>query len=351
MKSSYRVIQKAAVRLLRSEIPNYTLGGAICQAITVTVCWADWELIPAYLFHPIYTGYAIAVLGVMAVVMAARAQHLTKLENVIWIVLAAFLFSAEIHVINDDHQIQNNQHLADLKGQSDSFTATLEKLTKNSEASSKQFDITMNRFSKEETARQQEFNVTTQGFAGVLTKQDQSFQEQRNLSEQFMGRLVPGDRPTPQNACGLQQSKGEVLVITGDNADIAKSFPHTILEIGDLPIISVDRVGNTDELALSVDIRDKQNRVAFRMDKNGVVNRSGNLLFLHPDKSTFLLQNDFGEEVFRAQFLNPTTFQLTGKVAYCGQSIPVQNPMSHQSCSAFLGEGTHITAPSCPKQQ
>jgi hypothetical protein len=86
------------------------------------------------------------------------------------------------------------------------------------------------------------------------------------------------------------------------------------------------------------------------MDKDGIVNRS-NLILLHPDKSTFLLQDEYGRDIFRAQFLNPKTFEVSGKLGYCGKLFPVQNPNIHGYCSVHNGGGIAYGARSCPVQQ
>jgi len=136
------------------------------------------------------------------------------------------------------------------------------------------------------------------------------------------------------------------MVIAGDSADITGSFPHTILMVGSFSVLSVDRVENSGNLAISVDMRDQSNRVAFRIDKNGIVNRS-QLIVLRPDKSTLLLQDEYGKEVFRARYRNPQVFEVNGQVAYCGRLLRLQ-PSGF--CSSYNNVEIHLPGDSCPTQ-
>jgi hypothetical protein len=191
-------------------------------------------------------------------------------------------------------------------------------------------------------------------FAGMLNKQDKSFEAQRELSEQFTGRLVPGDNPTPHNSClpdGQDPSDGQILIAFGDNADIEEKLPHDILDMGDFPVIAVDRVENSDAIALSLDFRDNQNRIALRINKDGVINRTG-LILMHPNKSTFLIQDSFGNEILRAMYVNRKVFEVKGKAIYCGKIFDLQPSFMHNDCSMLSGKaGYRLAAPTCPMPQ
>jgi hypothetical protein len=274
------------------------------------------------------------------------------------------LVGLEIRTLYLDRDEHDREQAYAACEQLERFGQIADKMNTAISTSQSQFNATMDKFSGDEQVQQQQFNATMRAFgeaqisennhfAGILGKQQQAFEEQRDLSEELHGRLVPGDSPTPSNACSkfYQPKDGEVTLIIGDSADITGTFPHTFLSIGGFPVLSVDRVSSSSEdLSLSVDLRDQSNRIAFRMNKDGVVNKT-NLILLHPDKSTLLLQDEYGVDIFRARFLNPKVFEVSGKVSYCGQLLPVQNPMIHGYCSAFNGGDIAYGAPPCPKPQ
>lgn len=68
-------------------------------------------------------------------------------------------------------------------------------------------------------------------FSGVLKEQRALNESQQDFSEQFLGRLVPGNDPTPHNAClpdGQNPKEGEILSIFGDMSAIGP-LPQTVL--------------------------------------------------------------------------------------------------------------------------
>lgn len=304
-------------------------------------------------------GKAIGVLAVVAGIMSVRDMKV--LGKFIWVVLLISLLLTEFRAIGKDRTGANTQATADRKTQDDDFAKVLKSqdiafgqvlnaqnqdfaqtatdLTSAYKLSQRQFNTTLGTLVKSHKEDEKEFS-------GVLDRQNRSFEKQQELSEQVIGRLVPGDSATPHNACSANGPKsGDFLVITGDSADITRSLPHTIIMVGKTPVLSVSRVENTDNIAISVDMRDQLNRIAFRIDENGVVNRS-NLIALHPDKSTLLVQNEYGEEVFRARFLNPKAISVTGRVGYCGHLFQIES--IHGYCSVHNGIGIAISAASCP---
>jgi hypothetical protein len=41
------------------------------------------------------------------------------------------------------------------------------------------------------------------------------------------------------------------------------------------------------------------------VNQDGAVNRANDLILLHPNKSTFLIEDSFGTEFLRASYINP----------------------------------------------
>lgn len=339
---------------IRHEWKKYLLYYLCYLAI---LGWLAWWIPYRHLPWP---GVAVAIIAMLAALMSIHADIHPR-HKFIYFALMAALLTTEFRAMRKDRtdtqQAQNewntkedNRLCAMLAGERHNTKVLLDQENASLDAILKQ---DQKAFVSTITTLLSTHKQDEKSFAGVLGKQQQAFEEQRALSEEFHGRLVPDNLPTPPNGCskGYQPKAGTVLIVSGDNGDITSNFPHTALKIGNLSVISVDRVGNTDDLSLSVDMRDKSNRIAFRMDKNGIVNRSG-LIFIHPDRSTFLLQDPFGNEFFRAQYLNPTTFKVSGSISYCGKQVPIQNPQLHDSCFIRAGgAGIYIGLPSCPTQQ
>jgi hypothetical protein len=225
-------------------------------------CWGLWWIrqIPG-------TGKSVALLAVVAALMSTFWSNLDTTAKFMWVLLMFGFLFIESRAIDKD-RIESATELANyfstISQQSSSDLKQI--LDQERQDFQSSFDTQQQAIKQQ----QDQFTKTIQtlvdthsedekNFAGVLNKQDKAFEAQRELSEQLMGRLVPGDSPTPTNACSTiyQPKDGEVLVINGDSADITGAFPHTVLMIGGFPVLSVDRVANSSEdLSLSVDIRD-----------------------------------------------------------------------------------------------
>ena len=341
--------RRKVVSILRWEIPanQYGRWGLYSQALIVLSVWAVMELRPTFTGHPVSTGYAIAALALAAVVMAARGDALTTTEKIVWIAICAVLFMWELNVIDKEHDAQEIQHTADMGLQATQFNDTLDEFTKANKTITDDFKTTIQTlvYSHREDER---------SFAGVLRRQGKAFKSLTELSEQFSGRLVPGDSPTPPNACiaaGTNPDNGEILTILGNDATIGK-FPVIVSMVGAArELIGVHKIPQSDEAYLSLDFRDEQNRVLLRMNEDGVVNRS-RLILLHPGKDTFLLQDEYGAEFLRVTYVNPTVFQVTGSEIYCGKVRPIQPGGLINMCLKGAPDVDMYTfAPPCPTPQ
>jgi autotransporter adhesin len=59
---------------------------------------------------------------------------------------------------------------------------------------------------------------------------------------------------------------------------------------------------------------------------------------LRPDKSTILIQNEFGGNILKARFMNPMVFSVSGTLLYKGNTIPVDNPNMIDTCLGHSGK-------------
>jgi hypothetical protein len=113
------------------------------------------------------------------------------------------------------------------------------------------------------------------------------------------------------------------------------SSPHNVVGINDRPIIGINR-SSTGDISLVVDMRDSHNNIILRLNENGF--RSiNNIAVLRPDKSTVLFEDGSGNELFRARYINPHVFALSGYLVSEGKEMPLQMPNIHHSCMAYSG--------------
>jgi hypothetical protein len=200
----------------------------------------------------------------------------------------------------------------------------------------------------------------TRQFGELLATEEQLFDREEQVSEFLNGRLLPSAEVTPPNACTeslashlLPVGADPVTIIYGKNAAAVTTFPHTILGVDDKSLLSVDRLAS-GSLALFLEIQDTFNRVIVRLDKNGfIVNNNYSFYLLRPDKSTVTIDNQFGEQVLNARFLNPRTFVVSGTIEYGNSKISIDSPFRKDNivegnCSAVFGP---IRGPDVPDIQ
>jgi hypothetical protein len=122
--------------------PWYSTWGFLCPIVFVVFiaywCWRS----PNHLLAP---GYAVTILGVAAVVMTVRADHFTKIEKMMWILVAIACCVVEINAIRHDREVAAKE-LADARAkEEDNFRKIGEGITNAIRESDNNFAQTMSR--------------------------------------------------------------------------------------------------------------------------------------------------------------------------------------------------------------
>jgi TusA-related sulfurtransferase len=329
-----------------------------CQlaAFVCSLWWLPWRHLP-------WPGVAIAGIAVLAALMSVHPR-IGPRHKVVYFVLIALLLRTEYAAIRKDRDEAEFERQSVRAEEHKRLQTLLESERMNTETSTRRLlDQENESLSAVLRQDQDQFTETIstllnthqqdeREFASIARQARDLIDSQRQLSEQFMGRLIPGTDPVPENACtrhNQEPKKGQMLVIFGSNAEIVKDFPHSIVTLGGHSVLSVDRVHESNNIYLSLDFRDFKNRVIFRADKNGVVNHSVGLNLLHPAKSVFLLEDEYGSEFLKIQFVNPQVLKVTGKIIYCGDVYPLVPKSIGGACSVFSTSTVSIGMPACPK--
>jgi hypothetical protein len=321
-----------------------------CQivAILFVLWWFPYQHLP-------WAGTGVAVIAVLAALMSVQTNLKNRHKFLYFFLMAALLLTEFRAMRKDRFDNQESQRKAqsDLKDAEDKRLGTL--LGEERENTKKLLDQESTSLESVLKQDQTEFTRSLSAIVGAHKEDEQQFanvaKSQYELSELSYGRLVPGDEATPPNACTTPENyrirpSGAITTIYGDNADVGK-LPHTVMMVGNSRLIGIDPIKGSSDVALSLDFRDKENRVVLRVDSNGTVNRS-NLILLHPYKNVFVVQDERGLPFLTATYVNKEAFQVTGSAIYCGQRMPIDQPNMHGSCSDMNLTGILITAPSCP---
>ncbi len=311
---------------------HWGMGWSLFAIFAVLCVW--------WLPHTPSIGYSIGALAVVASVMAALMENLRALARFAWIILLFGFLWVEMRAIDEDKR-KTTQELTDhfqgistqahenLKQILDEERKNLQDILTTEQAD---FSKTISQLLRQEREQAQEFNA-------ILTKQQQLFDHQQEFAEFLNGKLLPASDPMPPNICHQIQSN-DVAVFLGTNAMVTNKFPHTILQVQGQSVVSIDRLEN-GSVVLSVEMRDTSNRIIARLNKNGfVVNSSYALYMLRPDKSTIIIEDQYGKEVLNARFLNRQAFRLNGVLQYRATAFPLDLPNFKNSC--FSNNGVDI---------
>lgn len=295
---------------------------------------AGWALFSVFFFLFCYwllyippTGYAIAAVAVAAAVMAARLEALSAFAKFLWVILLFLFMIVEMRAIRRDRVEAAKQLTRDFARVSKQAEGNLRAIIGDEQKN----------FSAVTKTQQRDFANTTRRlitsekrqnieFGTVLKRQQGLFEAQREFSEFLSGKLLPADDPMPRTKCSsrAEMVHGDVAVFVGSTVEtITNKFPHTILQVRKRRVIYLDRT-ETGSLVLSLEMRDAANRLIARVDRNGfVVSSAYDVHLLRPDKSTVIIDDEFGNEMVRARFLNPKAFSISGVVIYGGTRIPL----------------------------
>ncbi len=160
------------------------------------------------------------------------------------------------------------------------------------------------------------------------------------------GVLIPAGDPTPPNQCGGPRD-GDVVLLYGDNAALAHSFPHVILRSMTLgPVITLDRLSN-GYIAVIMDILDPSGKTVVHMDKEGFkVNPNVIMDRERPDESTLIVTGEYPGDSFRIRYLNKKAIQLDGTFHYPGrrEAVPLRIQGCHDVCSKGADNQAGIAA-------
>jgi hypothetical protein len=329
------------------------IGLAVLLPCIAVGLWWSWEL-PT-------PGKGGLLLALVATLMTLFWEKHNVILRSAWIAVLFIIFSVEYRAIDKDRRDFAAEQKNARHEERESFGKLLDKEQTNLDTILKNNNDNLksilqdqgNNFERILRDNRHSQAQERNDFIALLNKQQDLFTSQQEFSEALSGRLVPGNRPTPANACsGLapKMSPRDIVVIAGTNAAVTNSFPYSILNISKENVITIDRIDGSGTIALGVESRDQNGRIIFRLNKDGVINNS-RFSVLRPNKSTMLLEDEFGREVMRAEFINPHAVTVTGYVFYCGKAVPIELPMFSNNCAGYGGGAISLMLPCTTQQQ
>jgi len=281
----------------------FLLAKLLCVAFA---CYF-WQYLPT-------PGIAIAFAGFVAVLMSLQPE-MAGWQKAIWLVLIVGLTVIEIRAITRDREENDAQQARILEEQRNSFKVILDTTRDSFERMLKQqqtdFDESQENYSKTMTALLNSQRTSEREFGKMLDSVKGVFDRQEQLARSMSGELIPASDPMPTHNCESLNSDESILIMAG-NAYPVRVFPYTVLQVRGRRAIVLDRSPNGVMTAV-LDLRDAQGRIIVRLNNQGyTINRNAILGVRTPDRSTLLVDDEFGNEILNLRVLNTRAVSIRG---------------------------------------
>lgn len=137
-------------------------------------------------------------------------------------------------------------------------------------------------------------------FVGTLYTTYQ-IEESLRLDQPF-GRLYPANDPLPDQ-CRSAIDEGALAIFLGQTVSITHTFPHTVLQVDNESIISLDRASD-GSLLVSFVLRGPDNRVIVQFEKGEFLIGSDVLRKHRGDRHSLEVTDPYGNTL-RMKYFNP----------------------------------------------
>ncbi len=308
----------------RSRIHEVSSLCVIAVSLPVGIWW---------LFRAPNSGRAGILLALVATLMPLCWDKVGVYFRSAWIATIFLLFIVETRAINKDRQdyIDSQKALSDAQTQGFKDLLTQEKkdvsdlLQQGAKNVKNILDQEQQNFNQALVESSRRDRQETKRFAALLGEQKNLFDQQREMIESLNGHLLPGSAPMPSMAelfCdGMKVDSEDYFIVTGGLTNIVHKFPYSVLVVHGKNVISISK-SNDGSLVLFIDVINKDGSLIVRFDEEGFV-VNPNLIKGHPNKSTLVVEDLYGNEVLRAQYENKRLLRLQGKISVDGQVVTI----------------------------
>ncbi len=129
------------------------------------------------------------------------------------------------------------------------------------------------------------------------------------------GVLLPAHDPNPPNPCGDIPADA-MAVFYGNSAMYARGKSFSLLEIGPTSLLTIDK-DETGSAALTADIRSADGKIIARISRSEFTVNPNNILSMkRPDRSSLIIDDQYGHTVLNVRYLNPKAIKVLGLFYY-----------------------------------
>lgn len=148
------------------------------------------------------------------------------------------------------------------------------------------------------------------------------------VEPEFSGLLRPSDEPTPTLRIPIPPNA--LLVNLGGNYAFSTRPAHVVLRLAGEDVLSVERINGC--IALNSRVYGPDGRVVAVIEKNKFTVNPNNFFKIgRPNRFTFIVHNQRGEEAMNVRFANPGHMVVTGTFHKPGYGVLTVTPSGIRS--------------------
>jgi len=146
--------------------------------------------------------------------------------------------------------------------------------------------------------------------------------EKTMLQQQLLGVLQPNSKPTPNNPCSKYVPSNAIVLLLGNKfAAYTTTFPHTVIQFKNNPLLIINKIGNNITLSASVSSADGH-IVAEIRDNNFNINPNNYFRIDRPDYHTLIVYDQENNQLLNVEYINSKSIKFFGKF-----NIPNHSPI------------------------
>ena len=277
--------------------------------------------------HTPSVGKGGLLLAVGATLMPLFWERIGTIGKMSWVAMLFLLLAVEYRAIDKEQTDQQVafQKIGDgfttiLTNQQTSFPGLISQSQNNFDSLIHDERDNFNKMMANSIQAQRQENAS---FAALLKRENDLLNSQEELYEFASGTLLPEDDPTPKTCDPL--APDEFLIQMGDMAYVTNTLPFDVLDVEEQTVISLDK-SETGALLVSINLIALDGRIIARINKNNSTINPASGLIITRSKSTLLLQDQYGNDVINARYLNDRAFSITGRIPYRDRIIALPLP-------------------------
>jgi hypothetical protein len=304
--------------------------------VLVFLPWGLW-----WFFNVPSTGKGGLLLALVATLMPLVWERSHVILKSAWVATLFIVFFVEYRAIDKDREDFAEQQRQARKEESDNFGKLLTqeqinlKQILDQEAQNLKDILGSEQVNFKNTLAQNRKlqNQERRDFSALLGKQKELLTREGELYEFTAGKMLPANDPMP-TACN-PLSVNDFLVSMGDATWDTSTFPFIILRMAGKSVIKLDK-SKSGAAIITIDLRTRDGLTIARIDQNRSIVNSSTGVVMWRDKNTLVLEDQHGNELLNARYLNEKAFHISG-------SLLTRGPLGmFHGCIKVRGAGVGI---------